>query len=96
MQATLTDDARPLQAMERLRRPVPPHPGARVRAGGRRPRRGSARPHPGRSDHAIALDFVAELRGSAATDAESALLLDACDACCEDPDVDVLLTEPVG
>ena len=37
VQATLTDAVRPLQAMERLRAPVPAHPGARVRAR-RRPR----------------------------------------------------------
>jgi exonuclease SbcD len=45
-----------------------------------------------RSDHAIALDFVRELRGAAASDAESALLQDACDACTDDLDVDTLLS----
>jgi len=50
-----------------------------------------ARPQ-GRSDHAIALDFVTELRGAPATDDESALLQAACDACCEDPEVDVLVS----
>ena len=49
-----------------------------------------------RSDHAIALDFVRELRGTAATEAESALLQDACDACCEDTDVDTLLSVAGG
>ncbi len=45
----------------------------------------------GRSDHAIALDFVEEMRGGPATDAEAALLREAFDACCEDADVDVLV-----
>ena len=49
-----------------------------------------------RSDHAIALDFVRELRGTAATEAESALLQDACDACCDDTDVDTLLSVAGG
>jgi exonuclease SbcD len=49
-----------------------------------------------RSDHAIAVDFVRELRGTPATEAESALLQDACDACCEDTDVDTLLSVAGG
>jgi exonuclease SbcD len=94
VQATLTDDVRPLQAMERLRRrfphalvlgfePTRPRgeatPGARVR---------------GRSDHEIALDFVVDLRGTPATEAESQLLRAAAEACCDDPEVDTLLTDP--
>jgi DNA repair protein SbcD/Mre11 len=93
VQATLTDDVRPSQPMERLRARFPhalvlafepAHPAAddapvaRMR---------------GRSDHDIALDFVADLRGLPATDDESALLLRACDACVDDPDADLLLTE---
>jgi exonuclease SbcD len=35
---------------------------------------------------------VAELRGAPASDAESALLLQACDACADDPEADVLLS----
>jgi DNA repair protein SbcD/Mre11 len=50
-------------------------------------------PARGRSDHAIALDFVADMRGVPATDDEAALLLDACDSCCEDPDFDVLVSQ---
>jgi len=49
-----------------------------------------------RSDHAIALDFVRELRGTPATEAESALLQDACDACCDDTEVDTLLSVAGG
>lgn len=92
VQATLTDDTRPLQAMDRLRSRFPhtlvlafePAGGDRLSVPVARTR--------GRSDHAIALDFVAELRGAPATEAETALLLDACDACCEDPDFDVLVS----
>jgi exonuclease SbcD len=50
----------------------------------------------GRSDHQISLDFVEELRGAPASDDESALLLEACDACAEDPDADMLVTAANG
>ena len=91
VQATLTDRVRPLHAMDRLRdrfphtlvlgfapagAPTPTTPAARAT---------------GRSDHDVALDFVAELRGAPATSAESALLREAVDACCEDTDLDVLV-----
>ena len=46
---------------------------------------------PGRTDHGIALDFLAEVRGVPATESESALLLEAVDACCHDPDLDALV-----
>ncbi|GAA2150617.1 exonuclease SbcCD subunit D [Nocardioides koreensis] len=92
VQATLTDDVRPHQAMDRLRARFPhtlvlgfePASGDRAAAP-------AARLH-GRSDHDIALDFVAEMRGAAASDEEAGLLRDAFDACCEDPDFDVLVT----
>ena len=48
----------------------------------------------GRTDHQITLDFVAALRGSPATEAESALLLEATEACCDDRELD--LTEVAG
>ncbi|HQR26880.1 MAG TPA: exonuclease SbcCD subunit D [Nocardioides sp.] len=90
VEVTLTDDVRPGQAMERLRRrfphtlllsfaPTHPPPGEAP----------VARPT-GRSDHEIALEFVAELRGRPATPAERALLGAACDAVPDDPDADVL------
>ena len=94
VQATLTDDLRPAQAMMRLRRRFPhalvvafepAHPPAST------PVAGAVR---GRSDHEVTLDFVADLRGTPATPEESALLLAACDACAEDPDVDVLVPAP--
>ena len=93
VQATLTDDLRPMRAMARLRErfphtlvlgfepsttPLPATP--------------SASSH-GRSDHDITLDFVADLRGVPASEAEAALLRDACDACGDDPEADVRLTE---
>ena len=49
----------------------------------------------GRSDHDITLDFVADLRSQPATPAESALLAEAVDACCEDPEVDTLVSSEV-
>ena len=68
----------PAQAMERLRRRFPHTLRARLRARGARPASTTpAGPHAGRSDHDIALDFVAELRGAPASAAESALLLEA-------------------
>ncbi|WP_028638229.1 exonuclease SbcCD subunit D [Nocardioides sp. URHA0032] len=92
VQATLVDDVRPLQAMERLRSRFPHtlvlgfEP-----AGGERDHVPTAVPQ-GRSDHAVALDFVDAVRGTPATEAEAALLLAAVDACCEDPDFDVLVS----
>ena len=95
VQATLTDDVRPGQAMERLRRRFP-HALVLAFEPGDRPERVVPTARPGaRSDHDIALDFVRELRGAPATAAESALLQQACDACCDDPDVDTLLS-PAG
>jgi exonuclease SbcD len=96
VQATLTDRTRPLQAMERLRARFPNtlvlgfEP-----TGGERTDVPLAATH-GRSDHAISLEFVAELRGTPATEEESALLLAACDACCEDPEADPMVTGVVG
>ena len=92
VQATLTDAVRPRHAMERLR--------SRFAhtlvlgfepAGGLGPAAPAARVQ-GRSEHDIALDFVAEMRGAPADADEASLLREAIDACCEDPDVDVLLT----
>ncbi len=91
VQATLTDDLRPVRAMARLRERFPHtlalvfEPSVTAPSGAP-----AARPT-GRADHDIALDFVAELRGTPATTAEAALLRDAVEACCEDPDVDALV-----
>jgi exonuclease SbcD len=90
--ATLTDPVRPSQPMDRLRRRFPhtlvlafeptladPAAVPTIRPGAR-------------TDHEIAMEFVRELRGVAATDEEAALLLQACDACTDDSDVDTLLS----
>ena len=95
VQATLTDAVRPLQAMERLRAPVPAHAGARASSptGGDRTDVPAARPG-ARSDH----DDRARLRRASARRARHrrrvALLRDAFDACCEDPDLDVAAVGP--
>ena len=95
VQATLTDVPRPARAMEQLRQRFPhtlvlqfPSPVADDQA--------PARPASGTSDHAIALDFVRHVRGVGATDTESDLLQEAFDACCHDPDQDVLVGASVG
>ena len=92
VQATLTDDNRPLQAMERLRARFPHTLVLGFEPAGGDPSAVPLARTQGRSDHAISLDFVAELRGTPATDDESALLLAATDACCEDSDFDVLVS----
>ena len=88
--ATLTDPVRPARAMARLQERFP-HAVALAFA----PEGGSAERRrltlEGRSDHDIAVDFVAAVRGTPATATERALLREACDACCADPDVDVVL-----
>jgi exonuclease SbcD len=93
VQATLTDDDRPAQAMERLRARFP-----HTLVLSFEPARGAADGAPrarttGSSDHEIALDFVDALRGSPATGVESRLLRVAVDACCDDPERDVLVGE---
>ena len=97
MQATLTDDVRPREPMERLRRRFPHTLQLSWEPAGARAGSGAAfRPASGRSDHAIALDFLDELRGRPASDAESALLLDACDSCTPDRDLDRTADAGVG
>ena len=95
VQATLTDVPRPARAMEQLRQRFPhtlvlqfPTPATDHRA--------PARPASGTSDHAIALDFVRHVRGVEATAPESDLLREAFDACCHDPDQDVLVGASAG
>ena len=96
VQVTLTDAVRPDRPMDRLRVRFP-----HTLVLGFAPEGGSpdlpvaAQPR-GRSDHEIALDFVDAMRGAPATDAESALLLAACDACGEDPDADMLMSAAPG
>jgi exonuclease SbcD len=91
VQATLTDPVRPSQAMARLQERFP-----RAVALVFAPQGGDIQ-HPrtpvaGRSDHDVAIDFVAAVRGTPATPAEAALLRDACDACCDDPEADTVVS----
>jgi DNA repair protein SbcD/Mre11 len=87
VEATLTDEVRPLQAMERLRARFPHALALRFAPLGGLPeadRTSTA----GRSAHEIALDFVAHVRGGArASRAESDLLREALECCSEDPDL---------
>ena len=96
VQATLTDDSRPLQAMDQLRRRFPHALVLAFEPTHPRDSTAPSAPAQARTDHEIALGFVADLRGTPATEAESAVLLEACDACCEDPDFDVLLSSGSG
>ena len=88
VQATLTDDLRPAQAMTRLRERFPHALALHFEPSTPPPGQAPAARATGRSDHDIALDFVADLRGTPATPAEAALLRDAVDACCDDPDLE--------
>lgn len=90
VQAVLTDAVRPTQAMARLQERFPHTVALQfVPEGG--PGRAEPTSLEGRSDHDIALDFVAAVRGTPATDPESELLRDACDACAADPDADTVV-----
>ena len=91
VQVGLTDEHRPTQAMDRLRRRFP-HTMV-LTYEGHVPGLGAlpARPSAGRSDHDVVDDFVRTVRGTQATAEESALLREAVDACCEDSTAD-----PIG
>ena len=93
VQVTLTDSLRPAQAMERLRRRFEHTLVLSFAPTGAAPVALPIASVVGRRDHEIALDFVTELRGVPATAVESDLLLEACDACCDDTDLDVLVGE---
>ena len=93
VQATLTDRVRPLHAMDRLRARFPHTLVLGFQPVGADTATTPAARTAGRSDHEVTLDFVSALRGAPATRAESALLRDAVDACCEDTDLDVLVGE---
>ena len=82
VQATLTDDVRPLRPMERLRRRFPHALVLSFDPAAPAPTATPVARVEGRSDHQVALDFVADLRGHPADDAEWALLLEAVEACC--------------
>jgi DNA repair protein SbcD/Mre11 len=86
VQATLTDEVRPVQAMERLRTRFPHALALRFAPTGDQETPARVSPA-GRSAHDVALDFVLHVRGAAATDAESGLLREALGCCSEDPDL---------
>lgn len=88
VQVTLTDPVRPLQPMERIRRRFP-HALALAwdEPGGPKTTTPHARVS-GRADFDVVMEFVAELRGVPASEAEAKLLRTACDASSEDPDLD--------
>jgi len=90
VQATLTDMVRPARAMVRLQARFP-HLVALHFAPPATDDAKPARVLDGRSDHAIALDFVADMRGEPASPAEAELLLDACEACAADPEADLVV-----
>ncbi len=94
VEATLTDDLRPPHAMERLRRRFPGALILHFEPTHRTPLSAvpGATTH-GKSDFEITLDFVADLRGVAATADEASWLNAACDACGKDADADVLLED---
>jgi exonuclease SbcD len=93
LQVSLTDAVRPVQAMARLQTRFPHTVALQFSPVGAAER--TAVPVEGRSDHDVALDFVAAVRGTPATDEESALLRDACDAAGREPDADPVPTDPV-
>lgn len=90
VQVTLADVPRPARAMEQLRRRFPHTLVLQFPASTADPK-APARPASGTSDHTIALDFVRHVRGTKANEVESALLQEAVDGCCHDPDQDVLV-----
>ena len=77
VQAVVTDPVRPTQAMERLRTRFPHTLVLSFEPVGGSPATAPvSRPVTGRTDHEVALDFVADVRGTPATEAEAALLLE--------------------
>jgi DNA repair protein SbcD/Mre11 len=95
VEATLTDPVRPAQAMDRLRRRFPHTLLLGFDSG--LPVSGLApvAPTAARTDHDIARDFMTDMRGADPQADEVELLFRAIDACCEDTDVDSLISEEV-
>ncbi|MFL6061700.1 MAG: exonuclease SbcCD subunit D [Marmoricola sp.] len=86
VQATLTDPVRPAQAMARLQARFPHVVSISFTPLGEQAH--DRQPVEGRSDHQVALDFVAAVRGEPASPAESLLLREAVECCAQDPDQD--------
>jgi exonuclease SbcD len=96
LQTTLTDRVRPDRPMERLRARFPHALVLSFAPAGEPAPSVVAATTRGRSDHEVTLDFVDAMRGAPAAADESALLQQACDACVDDPDADVLLSSPAS
>jgi exonuclease SbcD len=90
VQITLTDPVRPARAMARLQQRFP-HLVALHFTPPESTELSAVRRIEGRSDHAITLDFVTDMRGEAASPLESDLLRDACEASAADPEADVVV-----
>jgi exonuclease SbcD len=93
VEAVLTDPDRPSQAMERLRRRFPHALLLGFESGPAVSGLAPVVPEATRTDHDIALDFMSDMRGAPPSHDEADLLFRAIDACCEDSDVDSLVTE---
>ena len=93
VEAVLTDADRPTQAMERLRRRFPHALLLGFETGPSVSGLAPVVPEATRTDHDIALDFMTDMRGRPPQQAETDLLFRAIDACCEDADVDSLVTD---
>lgn len=96
VQAVLTDDVRPIHAMDRLRARFP-----HALALSFRPSSGESssvvrRPTRGGTDRDVALDFVRAVRGDEPSEDETRILTEAVDSCCHDRDADQLLDEAVA
>jgi exonuclease SbcD len=91
VQATLTDPVRPAQAMARLRERFPHAVALGFAPAGGTPQEPRAVLE-GRSDHAIAVDFVTAMRGTPTTPPEADLLQEACDSCAHDRDADTVVS----
>ncbi|CAN5685031.1 exonuclease SbcCD subunit D [soil metagenome] len=94
VEATLTDRARPHDAMERLRRRFPhtlvlSFTSTRITLGAPP----SSQTH-ARRDHDIVHEFMVELRGAEPGEDEVELLYRAVDECCDDPASDTLRSGP--
>jgi exonuclease SbcD len=90
VQATLTDPVRPARAMERLQVRFPHVVALQFAPAGELPPSVRAQLE-GLSDHAVALDFLATVRGEPASAEESDLLREACECAARDPEVDVVV-----
>ena len=95
LQVTLTDAVRPRQPMDQLRARFP-HVLSLTFAPSEAPDQPLRPSLSGRSDLDITLDFVAQLRGTPATDSEQVLLRDAVESCCGVSDSDTQIAAGVA